>query len=82
MALTQDTDTDSYTSYSHRLVYPPCNRFFIEPKAAASAIKCNITVIDSQWELCRLLVVPFAPKRGKREIFIDEELQERREEVE
>ena len=82
VALTQDTDSDAYTSYSHRLVYPPCKRFFIEPKAAASAIKCNITVIDSQRELCRLLVVPFAPKRGKREIFIDEELQERREEVE
>ena len=61
MALTQDTDSDSY---SHRLVYPPCKRFFIEPKAAASAIKCNITIVDSQQELCRLLVVPFAPKRG------------------
>ena len=69
VALTQDTDSDAYTSYSHRLVYPPCKRFFIEPKAAASAIKCNITVIDSQRELCRLLVVPFSPKRGKRDIY-------------
>ena len=80
MALTQDTDSDAYTSYSHCLVYPPRKRFFIEPKAAASAIKCNITVIDSQRKLCRLLVVPFAPKRGKREIFIDE-MEQRREEA-
>ena len=69
VALTQDTDSDAYTSYSHHLVYPPCKRFFIEPKAAASAIKCNITVIDSQRELCKLLVVPFSPKRGKRDIY-------------
>ena len=71
VALTQDTDSDSYT---HRPVYPPCKRFFIEPKAAASAIKCNITVVDSQQELCRLLVVPFSPKRGKQERFLDGQL--------
>ena len=72
MALTQDTDSDSYT---YRPVYPPCKRFFIEPKAAASAIKCNITVVDSQQELCRLLVVPFAPKRGKQERLIDDKVE-------
>ena len=71
MALTQDTDSDSYT---HHPIYPPCKRFFIEPKAAASAIKCNITVVDSQQELCRLLVVPFSPKRGKQETFLDGQL--------
>ena len=75
MALTQDTDSDSYT---HHPVYPPCNRFFIEPKAAASAIKCNITVVDSQQELCRLLVVPFSPKRGKQERFLDGKLGQKR----
>ena len=75
MALTQDTDSDSY---SHHPVYPPCKRFFIEPKAAASAIKCNITVVDSQQELCRLLVVPFSPKRGKQERFLDGQLGQRR----
>ena len=64
VALTQDTDSDSY---SHRPVYPPYKRFFIEPKAAASAIKCKIAVVDSQRELCRLLVVPFSPKRGKQD---------------
>lgn len=75
MALTQDTDSDSY---SHRPVYPPCKRFFIEPKAAASAIKCNITIVDSQQELCRLLVVPFAPKRGKQKRFFNGKLGQRR----
>ena len=78
MTPTPPTATDSSTLLARGSLLS--QRQQLVPKAAASAIKCN--VIDSQRELCRLLVVPFAPKRGKREIFIDEELQERREEVE
>ena len=61
VSLTQHTDRDSY---SHQLVYPRRERFFIEPKSAASAVKCRISVSNSIRELSYLLVIPFSPKKG------------------
>jgi hypothetical protein len=60
VSLTQHTDRDSY---SHQLVYPRRERFFIEPKSAASAVKCRISVSNSIRELSYLLVIPFSPKK-------------------
>ncbi|CAI8040034.1 hypothetical protein GBAR_LOCUS22323 [Geodia barretti] len=60
VSLTQHTDRDSY---SHQLVYPHRERFFIEPKSAASAVKCRISVSNSIRELSYLLVIPFSPKK-------------------
>ena len=61
VSLTKHTDRDSY---SHQLVYPHRERFFIEPKSAASAVKCRISVSNSIRELSYLLVIPFSPKKG------------------
>ena len=61
VALTQDTDSDSY---SHSPTYPPRERFFIEPKSAATAVKCHLAVADQQRELCSILAVPYTPRKG------------------
>lgn len=63
VALTQDTDSDSY-SYTLTLIYPPSERFFIEPKNAATAVKCRLAVADQQRELCSILATPYTPKKG------------------
>ena len=62
LALTQDTDSDSY---SLLFAYPPHESFFIEPKNAVGAVRCRISVADFQGrELVSTLVVPFSPKKG------------------
>lgn len=62
VALTQDTDSDSY-SHTLTLIYPPSERFFIEPKNAATAVKCRLAVADRQRELCSILATPYTPKK-------------------
>ena len=61
VSLAQDTDSDTY---SHQLIYPPRQRFFIEPKDARNAVKCTVTVANTIRELCKLLVIPYSPKKG------------------
>ena len=62
IALTHHTDR---STYSHKLAYPPCERFFIEPKRARNAVKCKLTVADTIADLCAVLVVPYSPQKGK-----------------
>ena len=54
-------------SYSHDHPYPLQQRFFIEPKTARGAIKCDVTVSDvtvsdtSHLKLASCLVLPYSP---------------------
>lgn len=62
LALTQETDSGAY---SQLFAYPPHESFFIEPREAVGAVRCRVSVADSQRrELVSTLVVPFSPRRG------------------
>lgn len=49
-------------SYSHDHPYPLQQRFFIEPKTARGAIKCDVVVSDAlHQKLASCLVLPYSP---------------------
>ena len=62
MALSSHTLDQNNESYSHDHPYPLQQRFFVEPKSARGAIKCDVAVATNSTEkLASVLVLPYSP---------------------
>ena len=62
VALSSHTLDQNNESYSHDHPYPLRQRFFVEPKSARGAIKCDVAVTTNSTEkLASVLVLPYSP---------------------